>query len=262
MMVLVFLGCVLLTGLMALTLRGGLTSPGGTTIVGMDSQGLGWGVLAFVAAAYVFGPLYGIAIVLSVMIHEFGHVAAFRIAGHEDARFRLIPLMGGVAISDRRPDTQAHDFFITIMGPAICLLPMVVATALVDPAYGIHPLLGEFVWVFAIATGALNFFNLLPFWPLDGGRCVRVLSDALTPKITGAVMIGMSAALAAVAVVLQSMVLMAIALISAPGLLRWSEEVHTPKPMTRIEALVALGAYVFTAAAHFWGGYGMIVSYL
>ena len=190
---------------MVYTLRGGLVSNRGLTVVGMDMQGLGMGVLAFVAAAWYFGPLYGVAIVLSVMIHEFGHVAAYRIAGHDDARFRLIPLMGGVAISDRAPETQAHDFFITLMGPGICLAPMALAYALSDAIHPYSADASEFLWVFAIVTGALNFFNLLPFWPLDGGRCLRILTDTYVPGATNFVTLAMSAALAAAAVAMQSM---------------------------------------------------------
>lgn len=253
--------CVLCV-MMMYTLRGGLVSDRGLTVVGMDVEGLGMGALAFAAAAWYFGPLYGVAIVISVMIHEFGHVAAFRIAGHDDARFRLIPLMGGVAISDKAPETQAHDFFITLMGPGICLAPMVLAFALAEVTAPVSVELAEFFWVFAIVTGALNFFNLLPFWPLDGGRCVRILTDTFIPGATSYVTLGMSAALAASAVAMQSMVLFFFALLGAQSLFSWSEAWTHKSSMTKAQGVLAVAAYVFTAGAHFWGGYSMLVRYL
>lgn len=99
----------------ALALRGSWTSLLKTTILGLDPQGLGISTLAVI----FFGPVFGICIILVIVIHEFGHVAAFRVAGHHDASFRLVPLMGGYAISNRAVDTQEEDVFITLMGPAI-----------------------------------------------------------------------------------------------------------------------------------------------
>ena len=40
------------------------------------------GVAAVAAAVYFIGPYAGAALIVSVMVHEFGHVAAFRVAGH------------------------------------------------------------------------------------------------------------------------------------------------------------------------------------
>lgn len=259
---LTLVGCLFLSALMFQTLRGGLVGDRGLTVVGMDIEGLGLGVLAFAAAAWYFGPLYGIAIVLSVMIHEFGHVAAFRIAGHSDARFRLIPLMGGVAISDTPPKTQADDFFITIMGPAICLVPMILAYALLEPAASVSYMAYEFLWVFAITTGALNFFNLLPFWPLDGGRCVRILCETFTPRAAGFLTMAMSAGFAAAAVAMQSIALTMFAMMGAMSLFTWSEAHIHRKGLTLGQGVTALGAYLFTIAAHFWGGFAFLMTYL
>ncbi|EPX81689.1 metalloprotease [Litoreibacter arenae] len=256
------LAACILCFLMLYTLRGGLVSDRGLTVVGMDVQGLGLGALAFVAAAWYFGPLYGVAIVFSVMIHEFGHVAAFRIAGHHDARFRLIPLMGGVAISDTEPETQAHDFFITLMGPGICLAPMALAYALSDVVAPYSPQAAEFLWVFAIVTGALNFFNLLPFWPLDGGRCLRILTDTFVPGATNFITMAMSAAFAALAVAMQSLALLFFAIMGAQSLFSWSGAWVQRKRMTKGQGVLALAAYLFTAGAHFWGGFTMLARYL
>ncbi|MEP3347506.1 MAG: site-2 protease family protein [Litoreibacter sp.] len=259
---LTLVAAITLCGLMLVVLKGGLSSKNGFTIVGMDVEGLGLGVLAFIAAAWYFGPLYGVAIVVSVMIHEFGHVAAFRIAGHDDARFRLIPLMGGVAISDRAPATQADDFFITLMGPGICLASMALAYALSEAVQPYSPPVAEFFYVFAIVTGALNFFNLLPFWPLDGGRCVRILTETFAPRAAKFVTMAMSAALGAAAVAMQSMALFFFAILGAQSLFSWSQAAMHKTPLTKRRGLLALGAYLFTMGAHFWGGLAMLERYL
>ncbi len=235
-------------------LRGGLTSPNGTTIAGLDPQAMGMGLLAIVAAAYVWGPLYGLALILAVALHEFGHVAAYRVAGHSDARFRLVPLMGGVAISDTAPASQEKAFFIALMGPGICIAPMVVAHIAAELVWDTSPALSDFLWTFAAVTGALNFFNLLPLWPLDGGRCMQIVASAFLPGSTSMVLLAMSAAMIAMAVWMQSLLLFLFALIGSQSLFQAGALLSAQRPMGRPRALLALAAYGFTLAAHLLGG--------
>lgn len=245
-----------------LVLHGGLTSPGGTTIAGLDPQSMGLGLLAILAAGYFWGPLFGIALILSVMLHEFGHVAAYRIAGHADARFRLIPLMGGVAISDQHPASQEKAFFIALMGPGICLAPMVTAFALSGLVWDAAPAVADFLWIFGMVTAALNFFNLLPFWPLDGGRCVQLISQSFWPGSTGPLMAAMAAAMIVAAIWLQSLLLFFFALMGAQGLIASQNVLQVQRRMAPLRGLLALGAYLFTAAAHLAGGASMFLPYL
>jgi len=139
---------------------------------------------------------------------------------------------------------------------------MALAYALSDVVQPYAPEVAEFFWVFAIVTGALNFFNLLPFWPLDGGHCMRILTDTFAPKATNFVTMGMSAAMAAAAVAMQSMALFFFAILGAQSLFTWSQSWgHRPR-MTKGQGLIALGAYLFTTAAHLWGGLTMLAHYL
>jgi Zn-dependent protease len=245
-----------------LALRGGFAATNGFTIAGYDTQSMGIGLLAILAAGYLFGPLYGVAIIFSVMIHEFGHVAAYWIAGHRDARFRLIPLMGGVAISNHAPATQEKAFFISLMGPGICLAPMVTAYVLCTVLYDAAPLAAEFLWTFAVATGALNFFNLLPFWPLDGGRCVRIIAGTFAPGSTRLVTLAMSGAMAAAAVYMQSLLLFMFALMGTQGMMQAENLSRVQRRMSRPRGALCAAAYAFTAAAHFSVGWPFLSGYL
>lgn len=251
-----------LCGLTLYALRGGLVGERGLTVVGLDPQSLGMGILAVALAAWFLGPVYGASFVLAVMIHEFGHVAAFRVAGHSDARFRLVPLMGGYAISDQLPASQAKAFFIALMGPGISVAPMVLAFSLAQPAAAIWPQAGWFLGVFATVTGALNLLNLLPFWPLDGGRCTRILVQAFAPRLAQPVTIAMSAGFAAAALAMHSLLLFAFALLGAQSLSHAEVIGQIQRPMTKRQALIGLGAYVFTTAAHLTAGGWLIARYL
>lgn len=251
-----------LSGLTLYALRGGLTGPRGLTIVGLDVQSLGMGAFAVALAIWIFGPVYGAAVILAVMVHEFGHVAAFRVAGHADARFRLVPLMGGYAISDRLPATQAEAFFIALMGPGFSVAPMVLAFALAEFAGGLWLPAAYGLGVFASVTAALNLLNLLPFWPLDGGRCTRMIVQAFAPRLAQPITIGMSAAFAAAALAMQSLLLFAFALLGAQSLAHAETLGQAQRPMSRRQALIALGAYLFTTAAHAAGGWWLIARFL
>ena len=249
-------------GLTLYALRGGLVGRHGMTVVGFDTESLAMGALAVIAAAYFFGPMYGIALILSVMIHEFGHVAAFRVAGHDDARFRLVPLMGGYAISDSLPATQKKDFFISLMGPGISVAPMVLALAAAEYAWDIWPEAASFLTIFGSVTATLNFLNLLPFWPLDGGRCVRIIAYTFWPGLANVLTVAMSAALAAAAVFTQHFFLFFFALLGAQSLFHADTISRVQTRMTWGEGLWATAAYLFTAAAHLSGGWWLIGHYL
>lgn len=240
-------------------LRGGLVTPSGINIVGVDAQGVGFGAMSVLIAGWYFGPLYGLALILTVIIHEYGHVAAFRITGHEDARFRLVPLFGGYAISDRAPSTEGEEFFVSIAGPALSLAPMVLAFVLCEIVDPWSRPLANFLWIFAATTAALNFLNLLPFWPLDGGRCLRAVVHAFEPRAALWASLGMSAAFAAAAVAVGSVLLLLVALLGVVTVRPMARELPG---MTKGEAALALGAYVFTAAAHFAGGALILSVYL
>lgn len=243
-------------------LRGGLVGNGrALTIAGFDTNAVLMGVLAVAAAAYFFGPMYGAALILSVMVHEFGHVAAYRVCGHSDARFRLIPLIGGVAISNQIPASQEKDFFITLMGPGICIAPMVLAIALTDVAWSISPEAGMFLAIFASVTGALNFFNLLPFWPLDGGRCLSVLCNTFWPGGARQVTMAMAGAAIALAIYSQSLGLTFFALMGVQSLFTAQQLTRFQRPMRPLRALLATAAYAATLATFGLTGWPLLTRF-
>jgi Zn-dependent protease len=213
-MLLTFACAMLLMTATLYALRGGLVMPGGLRLAGLDAQGIGFGAISVLIAGWYFGPLFGLALVLTVMVHEYGHVAAFRITGRADARFRLVPLAdrGGSRWTARR-GRKAEAFFVALAGPALSLAPMVLAFVLAEIVDPWSRPLADFLWIFAATTAALNFLNLLPFWPLDGGRCLRAVIHALDPRAAMAATMTMSAAFAAAAVAVGSVLLFLVALV-------------------------------------------------
>lgn len=247
-----------------LILRGGWTSRLRTTILGLDPKGIGISVLAVAASWFLFGPVVGLSLIATVVIHEFGHVAAYRVIGHHDASFRLVPLLGGYAISSRAPATQEEQVFVSLMGPAICLAPMVLAFALIPALAPSYPSVIYPLAVFGSVCGALNFLNLIPIWPLDGGRLTSTIFTALNDKLPMLIFGASTALIGLVAVLNQRIFLLFIVLMGAQHLMQTRGLDGTPPyaRMPRKRALLCLAAWLFTAAAFGLGGIGMLVQYL
>ncbi len=237
-------------------LRGGFIVPGarGFRLASFDLNAAALAALAIAAAVYFYGWVFGVALVLAVVIHEYGHVVAFRVCGHSDARFRLIPLMGGVAISNRLPATQNEAYFIAIMGPAFCLAPMALCFALSNLLFVQMPILSGMMLIFAMVLASFNFFNLLPFWPLDGGRMVQMLCQTYIPWATRQVSIAMTVIGAGLAWFSHSYFLLFFILISWGGLMQSERVLEVQRPMSKWHAFIALAAYGFTAGSFFLGG--------
>jgi Zn-dependent protease len=121
-----------------------------------------------------------------ILLHEFGHCFAARSVGGE-ANEILMWLLGGLAFADapRRPWPQ---FVVAVGGPlvnvAICAITAgaIWLINLHDPRFHWNPLslggvgMASFYlrWTFSISMGLL-IFNLLPIYPLDGGRILQAI---------------------------------------------------------------------------------------
>ena len=226
-------------------LRGGYAGSGpGLRQTGLDPNALGLTAVAVIAAVWFFGWMYGAAFVLAVMLHEYGHVAAYRVCGHSDARFRLLPLLGGQAISSRLPSSHEEEAFITLMGPAFSLAPMLVLINTAHLLWQVSPTGATFCTILGLVMGGLNAFNLMPFWPLDGGRLLRILTYTFAPGAAQPVTLAMSALAGALAVITQSYFLFFFVLLGLSGLLQGGDVIHLQRRMSRRRGLLALAAWV------------------
>jgi Zn-dependent protease len=122
----------------------------------------------------VYWSIYGwplaLGLVLSIYIHEMGHVAMLRRLGIEAGAPMFIPGVGAFVMLKQHVSDPLTDAKIGLAGPVWGL-----GAALA--AFGIYAVTGARIWL-AIAqlTGFLNLFNLTPVWQLDGSRGVHVLA--------------------------------------------------------------------------------------
>lgn len=146
-----------------------------------------------------------------VLLHEYGHALAARRYGVKTQDIVLMPI-GGVARLEKMPDKPMQEFVVAIAGPmvnvVIAILLMLGIWLLTDPAYielmanlvisaeegneiieetGIQiPQTLQFAINLAILNIVLVIFNMIPAFPMDGGRVFRALLSMKTgrPKAT------------------------------------------------------------------------------
>jgi len=118
-----------------------------------------------VALAFVL-LLYG-----SVLLHELGHVFIARSLGMQVRRVVLQFLGGASEIVEESPGEPARDFMVAMAGPLCSVLLAGLGAALV-PAFDPHTVPWLFAQGFAWVNALVAAFNLLPGFPLDGGRAL------------------------------------------------------------------------------------------
>jgi Zn-dependent protease/predicted transcriptional regulator len=120
------------------------------------------------------GLLATLGLFASVTLHELGHSAVARRRGIPVRRIVLF-VFGGVSQLEGEPEDPRSEFVMAIVGPLISLAlagALFLARGLVSSQAG-WPLLYSFFGYLAGLNLALALFNLLPGFPLDGGRVLR-----------------------------------------------------------------------------------------
>lgn len=146
-------------------------------------------VILAVLSTFALWPFFGLTLsglILSCMLtvvivmHEFGHMAAYRAFGHTRVRMIFIPLLGGIAIGGRPYDRRFEVATCALMGPGISafFVPILIAVAgsLSEDQDGLH----RAIMTFLLILGGFNLMNLMPMSKFDGGQVLRqVFSNRL-----------------------------------------------------------------------------------
>ena len=141
------------------------------------------------SAAAIDGVLFILALFGCVLLHEFGHALAARGFGIRTPDITLLPI-GGVARIQRMPDRPWQELVVAIAGP---LVNVVIAAVLIfvmgrraEFQYLEHleqPGV-EMLAKLASVNISLVLFNLIPAFPMDGGRALRALLSFWMDRIT------------------------------------------------------------------------------
>ena len=126
------------------------------------------------------GVAFIVAVFACVVLHEFGHIAAARRFGIRTPDITLLPI-GGVARLERMPEEPRQEFVIAIAGPlvnvaiAAVIFLLLGGPAEVEQMAGIEDPRTSFLVRLAGINLFLVLFNMIPAFPMDGGRVLRAV---------------------------------------------------------------------------------------
>jgi Zn-dependent protease len=125
------------------------------------------------AEYWIIGAATALMLFVCVLLHELGHsVVAMRY--QISVRSITLFIFGGVSQIEGEPHSASAEFWIAVAGPAVSGALAVVFTLLRPAVAAVSPLLALTTYL-AYINGALAVFNLIPGFPLDGGRVLRAV---------------------------------------------------------------------------------------
>lgn len=137
-------------------------------------------LVSVVVAALAFGISFSwqtVFILLGVLlIHELGHLAGMILFGFKDTQVLFLPFLGAVTIGDKEDATPLQKLIIYLLGPVPGVIGGFIA------AYVYLVTLNPLWYEIALISIILNYINLLPILPLDGGRVLEALFYIRFPR--------------------------------------------------------------------------------
>jgi Zn-dependent protease len=179
---------------------------GGLAMIRLIQAGPGAALASLVLISTVFGL---------VVLHEMGHALAARHFGIGTRDVTLLPI-GGIARLERLPATPRQELWIALAGPAVNLTIAAVIGIFLTLA-GLGGGVGQVGGSFAAQLFALNIglfvFNMLPAFPMDGGRVLRAslarrMGNVRATEIAAAVGKGMAVLLGVIGLFLNPMLVL------------------------------------------------------
>lgn len=129
---------------------------------------------------WVISLVSALLLFVSVLLHELAHSLVARARGLSVKNITLF-IFGGVSNIEQEPTSPGVEFQISVVGPVVSLLIGLLAYLLQLPFGGSKSPIVAILAYLAVTNVLLGIFNLIPGFPLDGGRVLR----SIIWKVTG-----------------------------------------------------------------------------
>ncbi len=137
--------------------------------------------------AAIEGIVFILAIFACVVAHEFGHALAARRYGIKTPDITLLPI-GGLARLERMPEKSGQEIVVALAGPAVNVVIAIVLVLIMNARFDMQALQQldnpalSFMARLASVNVFLVLFNLIPAFPMDGGRVLRAVLALWYPR--------------------------------------------------------------------------------
>jgi Zn-dependent protease len=138
------------------------------------------------------GVLFGLALIAvlfaCVVMHEYGHALTARRYGIGTRHITLLPI-GGVAMLEKMPKEPRQEVVVALMGPAVnvaiaaVIFLFLVLTGRPGAVIDLSLVQSNFLQSVLFANIILAVFNMIPAFPMDGGRVLRAVLSMRTDRV-------------------------------------------------------------------------------
>jgi len=138
----------------------------------------GWPVTTY----WITSLIAAILLFVSVLLHELAHSVVARARGLPVSNITLF-IFGGVSNIEQEPTSAGVEFQMAVVGPVVSILIGIVCYLLLLPIRGLDSPVAGILGYLALTNVTLGIFNLIPGFPLDGGRVLRSIIWKLTGSL-------------------------------------------------------------------------------
>ncbi len=183
------------------------------------------------------------AVIWGLLVHEYGHVLAMNRYGMGPARIYIVPFLGGMAKSQRLPDSEWDGVKVSLAGPAFGLLATL-------PFFAAWMVTGGSAWlVGAFAIAMLNLVNLAPAPPLDGSKALGPVLARIHPMLEKAAMVAVGVLVVAWGLSNGSYIFAGFLVLALIGHLRRGAWRPEGRALSGRESGYSVGLFLVTVAA-------------